>query len=171
MKKLNVIVRPVRIEDAESINAMRRMDGVRENTLGLFTERVTRAEAFIDKLTDNDYMLVAEVEEEEGVKQVVGVAHLFVASNPRSRHTAMFGIMVHQEFQGMGVGTVLMSKIVDLADNWLMLVRIELGVFVENEKAKKLYESFGFQVEGIKKYVAIRNGVYADEYLMARYRL
>ncbi len=38
-----------------------------------------------------------------------------------------------------------MSEILDLADNWLMLVRIELGVFTDNEKAIKLYEKFGFK--------------------------
>ncbi len=43
-----------------------------------------------------------------------------------------------------------MSEILDLADTWLMLVRIELGVFTDNEKAIKLYEKFGFEIEGTK---------------------
>lgn len=52
-----------------------------------------------------------------------------------------------------------------------MLVRVELTAFVENEGAVKLYQSLGFQIEGTKKYAAIRNGKYADEYLMARYKI
>jgi len=44
-------------------------------------------------------------------------------------------------------------------------------VSVENERAVKLYQSLGFQIEGVKKYAAIRNGKYADEYLMARYNV
>jgi len=61
--------------------------------------------------------------------------------------------------------------VIDLADNWLKLVRLELTAFVENEGAVRLYQSLGFQIEGVKKYAAIRNGEYADEYLMARYNV
>jgi putative acetyltransferase len=52
-----------------------------------------------------------------------------------------------------------------------MLVRLELTAFVENEGAVKLYKSLGFEIEGTKKYAVIRNGEYADEYLMARYKI
>lgn len=50
-----------------------------------------------------------------------------------------------------------------------MFVRLEPTVFVENDRAVKLYQSLGFQIEEIEKYAAIRNGKYADEYLMARH--
>ena len=33
-----------------------------------------------------------------------------------------------------------------------------------------LYRSLGFVVEGTERFAAIRDGRYADEYLMARYR-
>jgi len=52
-----------------------------------------------------------------------------------------------------------------------MLVRVELTAFVENEGAVKLYKSLGFEIEGIRKYSGIRDGKYADEYLMARYNI
>ncbi|MDF2521388.1 MAG: GCN5-related N-acetyltransferase, partial [Clostridia bacterium] len=87
------------------------------------------------------------------------------------RHSASIGIMVHAGYQGKGIGSALFEKVIDIADNWLMLVRLELGVFVENERAVKLYKSFGFQIEGRRKYAAVRNGEYADEYMMARYNI
>ena len=167
---MDFILRPVKLEDAPSINEMRRMDGVRENTLGLFSERITRSEDFIKGLTEYEHMLVAEVNE-DGVKKAVGVVGLHISRNPRLRHSASIGIMVHVDYQGKGIGTALLNKVIDLADNWLMLVRLELTAFVENEGAVKLYQSLGFQIEGTKKYAAIRNGKYADEYLMARYNL
>jgi putative acetyltransferase len=61
-----------------------------------------------------------------------------------------------------------MTAILDLADGWLMLKRVELCVFTDNERAIALYRSMGFVVEGTKKYAAARGGTYADEYLMAR---
>jgi putative acetyltransferase len=64
-----------------------------------------------------------------------------------------------------------MESILDLADNWLMLVRIELDVTEDNERAINLYRSFGFEIEGKKKYSIIKNGKYADLFMMARYTL
>lgn len=167
---LNFLIRSVRIEDATDINEMRRMDGVRENTLGLFSERVLQSEGRINGLSEHDHLLVSEVEE-NGMKKVIGVAGLHVNRNPRLRHSASIGIMVHADYQGKGIGTALLKKIIDLADNWLMLVRIELTVFIENDGAVKLYKSLGFEIEGTKKYAGIRNGKYADEYVMARYNI
>jgi L-phenylalanine/L-methionine N-acetyltransferase len=163
-------IRPVKLEDVSDINEMRRMDGVRENTLGMFSERIGSSENFIKGLTEHEHLLVAEVDVNGG-KKVIGVVGLHVNRNPRLRHSASIGIMMHVEYQGKGIGTALLKKVIDLADNWLMLIRVELTAFVENEGAVRLYQSFGFQIEGTKRYAAIRNGKYADEYLMARYNL
>ncbi len=167
---MDFVIRPVKLEDAASINEIRRMDGVRENTLGIFSERVTRSEDFIKGLNEYEHLIVAEVDE-NGVKKAVGLIGLHANRNPRLRHSAIIGIMVHADYQGKGIGTALLKKVIDLADNWLMLVRLELTAFVENEGAVKLYRSLGFQIEGTKKYAAIRSGKYADEYLMARYNV
>jgi len=167
---MDFTIRPIMMKDAEDINEMRRMDKVRENTLGIISERLVYTQDFINSLTENDHLLVAEVFE-NGVKKVVGIVGLNVNSNPRLRHSGSIGIMVHPDYQGRGIGTALLKKVIDLADNWLKLVRLELTAFVENEGAVRLYQSLGFQIEGVKKYAAIRNGEYADEYLMARYNV
>ena len=167
---MDFIIRPVKIEDAVFINEIRRQDGVRENIMAITSERVTRSEGFITGLTDNDHMLVSEVEE-DGSKRVVGVATLSVNKSNRVRHSGSIGIMVGKEYHGMGIGRALMTNLIDIADNWLMLVRIELGVFTDNEKAINLYKSLGFEIEGTKKSAIIRNGKYDDEYIMARYNI
>jgi len=159
-----MVIRPINIEDAAALNQMRTMGGVRENTLGMASERVSDTEAFIRALSSNDHLLVAEVN-----GTAVGCAGLQVSPKPRTRHTAGFGIMVHRDYQKQGIGKALMTAILDIADNWLKLKRVELCVFVENETAIAMYRKMGFVVEGTKKYAAVRNGQYADEYLMARY--
>ena len=75
---------------------------------------------------------------------VIGVVGLKVKPQLRMRHTADVGIFVHTDWQGKGVGTALMQAVLDLADNWLMLVRVELEVFTDNVKAIHLYEKLGF---------------------------
>jgi L-phenylalanine/L-methionine N-acetyltransferase len=165
---MNLVIRPIKLEDAPYINEIRRMDGVRENIMGIISERIARSEDFIKGLNENAHVLVAELTE-EGNKKVVGIIGLHVSPSVRARHSASLGIMIHKDYQGKGIGRALMSSILDLADNWLMLIRVDLEVFTDNERAINLYESFGFEMEGIRKYAIIKNGKYADDYLMARY--
>ncbi|SHF34505.1 GNAT family N-acetyltransferase [Caloramator proteoclasticus] len=166
---MDYLIRPIRLEDAEAINEMRRMDGVRETILGIKSERINKTEDFIKGLGANDHILVAEVNNVE--RKVVGVVGLHINTSLRARHCASVWIMVHKDYQGMGIGKALLKEVLDLADNWLKLVRVELSVFVDNERAINLYKSLGFQIEGTKKYAAIKNGEYADEFIMARYKI
>jgi putative acetyltransferase len=165
---LELTIRPVKIEDSKDINEIRRMKGVMENMLSISSERLDRTIKHTENLDLNTHILVVEVKENEN-RKVVGIGSLNVNSSPRLRHSGSLGISVHPDYQGMGIGKKLMEEIVDLADNWLMLVRIELGVYTDNHKAIKMYETFGFKKEGIKKYAVIKNGDYIDEIIMGRY--
>jgi putative acetyltransferase len=80
------------------------------------------------------------------------------------------GMSVHDDYQGRGVGTALMAAMVDLADNWLGLRRIELQVWTDNAPAIHLYEKFGFAIEGTGRQFARRAGELIDAYYMARLR-
>ncbi len=112
------------------------------------------------------YSLVACVDGE-----VVGQCGLHTSpSRPRRRHAASIGIVVRDDWQGKGVGTALMQALVDLSDKWLNLSRLELEVFTDNEPAIKLYQKFGFKIEGREVQHAFRDGQYVDSYLMARLR-
>jgi RimJ/RimL family protein N-acetyltransferase len=62
----------------------------------------------------------------------------------------------------------MLTKVLDLADNWLMLERIELTVLTTNPRAKALYERFGFTEEGRKKGSLKANGTFVDEIMMSR---
>ena len=63
-----------------------------------------------------------------------------------------------------------MQAAIELADKWLNLRRLELEVFVDNEPAIRLYEKFGFTIEGTLVDFAFRDGQYVDTYMMARVR-
>lgn len=168
--KNNFYVRPVLVEDAPAVNALRRMPGVFENILGIPSEPLLRNEQYLQTLDPNTHMFSAVHVTQDGTEMVIGTASLQVEANPRKRHCAGVGIMVHKDFQGLGVGTMLMEALLDIADNWLKLVRVELNVFADNEKAIHLYERMGFEKEGVKKKGSIRNGKYEDQLMMARVR-
>ena len=113
------------------------------------------------------YSLVACVDCE-----VVGLIGLHTFPNqPRRHHVGAIGMMVRDDWQGKGIGTRLMQTAVDLADKWLNLLRLELGVYPDNESAIKLYKKFGFQVEGAQVGSAFRDGEYMDTLMMACVRL
>jgi putative acetyltransferase len=103
--------------------------------------------------------------------EVVGNLGLHTSPNrPRRRHVGQIGMAVRDDWQGKGVGTALMQAAIDLADKWLNLRRLELEVFVDNTAAIRLYEKFGFAIEGRLVDFAFRDGQYVDTYIMARLR-
>lgn len=113
-----------------------------------------------------DLSLVAELG-----GQVVASAWLFSGSSHlRRRHTIGLGISVALPAQGRGVGNALMAALIDYADSWTPLLRIELTVYADNLRAIALYRRHGFVQEGYLRGYAIRHGEYADCLSMARWR-
>jgi L-phenylalanine/L-methionine N-acetyltransferase len=103
--------------------------------------------------------------------QVIGTLGLHTFPNtPRRRHVGQLGVAVRDDWQGKGAGTALMQAAVDLADKWLNLERLELDVYTDNAPAIRLYQKFGFAIEGTLARFAFRDGRYVDAYLMARLR-
>lgn len=103
--------------------------------------------------------------------KVIGVAGLEPASHPRRAHTGSIGMAVHDAYAGRGAGTALMAALVDQADRWLNIKRLELNVYADNARAIALYERFGFEREGLFRAYAWRDGAYVDSVAMARLNL
>ena len=76
--------------------------------------------------------------------------------------------MVDTTYQGKGVGSALMAAAVDLAENYLGLIRLQLEVYPDNFPGIALYEKFGFEREGVMRGFAFRDGAYVDVIVMAR---
>jgi putative acetyltransferase len=160
----DIIIRPIRIEDAETLWTIARQQGVIETTLALPSLRLDQRIKSIQELSEHDHYMVAEQ-----AGQIVGIAGLTVGTG-RLRHSAHLFLYVATQHQGQGIGSRLLQTLLDLADQWLLLRRVELTVLTENEGAKRLYERFGFVVEGCRKISVISQGELKDEWLMARYR-
>jgi L-phenylalanine/L-methionine N-acetyltransferase len=112
----------------------------------------------------NEIVLAACVDDKP-----VGLAGLHpVGASVRRRHVMMLGITVSKAHQGRGVGRALMAALLDYADNWAQVLRIELTVYHDNARAIALYERHGFEHEGRLKAYGLRNGVYEDVLSMAR---
>lgn len=165
-----IYIRPIRMEDARAIQEIRTSDGVREYILALPSERSSFCTEYIANLENSDHVFVAELQQ-EGRHKVIGMAGLHMQNGLRERHVATLGIMVNPAYQGLGVGGRLLKALLDLADRDLALVRVELTVFPDNDRAIAMYQAQGFLAEGTKRAAVIRNGSYADLLLMARIHL
>jgi putative acetyltransferase len=159
----DLIIRPVSLQDAAALWTIAREPGVIETTLALPGLRLEQRVKSLSELSEHDHYLVAEK-----ATQVVGLGGLTVGTG-RLRHSGSLFVYVASAYQGQGIGTQLLRALLDLADQWLLLRRVELTVLTENEGAKRLYERLGFVVEGCRKMSVISQGELKDEWLMARY--
>jgi L-phenylalanine/L-methionine N-acetyltransferase len=101
---------------------------------------------------------------------VIGNCGLEQFSRIRRSHCGGIGMGVAVAWQGKGVGSKLLAAVLDVADNWMNLQRVELTVYADNEAAHGLYRKFGFETEGLLRDYAIRDGGLVDALSMARLR-
>ena len=87
----------------------------------------------------------------------------------RRSHCGSVGIAVAKGWHGQGIGSLL-GALLDVADNWMNLRRVELMVYTDNEPAIALYRKHGFEVEGELRDYAVRDGRHVNAYAMARLR-
>jgi putative acetyltransferase len=161
---MNLQIRPIRVQDAPAIHRIHLQESVIPYILSLPSDRLEQVEDRIKKLGPNQHEFVAELDGE-----VVGHAGLVQLAGRRS-HVGMLYLSVDSSHHGKGIGSALITKILDLADHWLMLERVELGVLSTNPWAQALYQRFGFVVEGTKRGAIRSAGQYVDEVIMSRLR-
>ncbi|XOW21446.1 GNAT family N-acetyltransferase [Lactococcus cremoris] len=81
----------------------------------------------------------------------------------RIRHIAELFIAVAQDFQGYGIGSILLEDALDWIKEVGLIKRLELTVQARNHKARHLYEKFDFALEATKKWGARdENGQFID---------
>jgi RimJ/RimL family protein N-acetyltransferase len=162
---VNVSIRPVQANDADAIHRISTQETVLPFMVWLPSLRTEQVETMLKNLGPNDHYFVAEIDH-----AVVGYVCLTQSRGARRSHVGELYIGVDSAHHGRGIGTALLEKVIDLADNWLFLHRVELEVLETNPLAQKLYERLGFEVEG-RKVGAIRSlGNYVDVFNMARLR-
>lgn len=140
---MGINVRAVEIQDARAIHRICIQDDVLPYMVFLPSMRVEAMENRIRNLAPNQFEFVAEYDGE-----VVGFVGLTQSPGRRSHSGDLF-IGVDSEYHNKGIGRALLTKMLDLADNWLMLESRTRCIRNES-KAKALYEKFGFVEEGVK---------------------
>jgi L-phenylalanine/L-methionine N-acetyltransferase len=165
-EKINFTIRRAEPEDYKSMHLIFTGPKAFRGTLQLPFPSAELWRKRLAEPPEGTFNLLACVEDE-----IVGQLGLHTFPNhPRRRHAGQIGMAVRDDWHGKGAGTALMRAAVDLADKWLNLMRLELDVYTDNEPAIRLYQKFGFVIEGTLVDYAYRDGQFVDTYTMARLR-
>jgi L-phenylalanine/L-methionine N-acetyltransferase len=165
-----LVIRPAEPSDAAEVSALMGSPGVFEGTLQMPLAAVASRVEMLSKIDPNAVRLVAvQRDAATGAERMAAHAGLFLShTSLRRMHARGLGITVGKDFQGQGLGDRLMHSVLDWADNWAGVLRIELTVFTDNARAIDLYQRHGFVQEGVLRAYALRGGEYVDALSMAR---
>jgi len=103
-----------------------------------------RIERWTSDLTNN-ITLLARSED-----RVVGHLQMFRIPFERRKGVADLFIYIHQDFQNLGLGTLMMKKAIEVAKE-RGFHRLGLTVVADNHRAIKVYEKVGFKKEGVAR--------------------
>ncbi|MEU5120397.1 GNAT family protein [Streptomyces asoensis] len=85
--------------------------------------------------------------------------------DPAAR-SCSFRTLIGPRGRGRGLGTEATRLIVGHGFERLGLHRVQLELYGDNARARRVYEKAGFVVEGVRREAALRDGVWVDEVLM-----
>ena len=160
-----LMIRAARTSDFEGVAAISALPGFRFGTMRLPHRSPEETRRFLEGVGPDDLSLVAE---RDGA--VLGSAG-WQRFKGRRGHVAAIGLGVHDAHVGYGIGTALLTALVEAADRWYAIRRLELGVYTDNAGAIRLYRRFGFEEEGVSRDDAFRDGRHVDVLRMARIRV
>ena len=160
----DVVIRATEPSDAAGLSAVFGRLGTVEGTLQVPDMAVASRIEHLQKIDPRDCRLVAVA----GGDIVGGAGLHVVGMSLRRQHVRALGIGIVPEWQGRGLGRRMIERLLDWADNWAGVLRVELHVHADNGRAKKLYESLGFVEEGLHRGYSLKGGQFVDSYSMAR---
>ncbi len=163
-------IRPWRMEDApdlvRAINNPKILDNLRDGIP--FPYGLSDAQGFIRAmLSAEDGAAYAWAIDVDGV--AAGSIGVFRQQNIH-RRTAEMGYYVAEAHWGMGVATMAVRAACDWAFENTDLLRIYAEPFARNAASCRVLEKAGFQLEGLMRRNAVKNGDVLDMKLYARLR-
>ena len=158
-----VVIRPSRLRDAESL--LRNVNLIGREEVYILLDQVSpnldeerRWLGTFDGV--RAVLLVADA-----AGEAIGSADCHAGTYAKTRHVGGIGIAIRDGWRGVGLGRILMERILE----WMRargFKKAELAVFGTNERARRLYESLGFETEGTSRRHVLIRGAYVDEILM-----
>jgi ribosomal protein S18 acetylase RimI-like enzyme len=129
---------------------------------GIKARPIESTRKFVLNNIENNYPQYIAVED----KQVVGWCDIIPMRGMDFAHSGTLGMGVHRDYRNMGIGSALLDATLEAAKRF-GLERVELEVYTSNTIAMRMYEKYGFKLEGIKRKARKLDGKYYDIQVMA----
>ncbi len=159
----NVVLRPAMKIDAKEI--IKAADAIVESREYIQKEKarsLSEEQAFIDKVEKEGHLYA--VVEVDG--KIHGIARVLRGELEMKRHCGVFRTWISENVQGIGIGKSIMKYALDWCEKE-GLHKLWLTVFSSNTIAHKLYEQYGFVIEGVQEDQLCIKGEFEDEIYMA----
>lgn len=155
---MGIEIREIEVEDyKEILDFMKKVKGETNFLLGYPDEMKLSYEdekEFIKRVksseTSNHFVAMKE-------DKMIGCISFNGNIARKMKHYGTIGISVLKEYWGKGIATSLLEKLISWAKE-KGIKKINLDVFENNKRAIKLYEKFGFRLEG-----CIEDGIFDGE--------
>lgn len=103
----------------------------------------------------------------EANKIIIGILNFEAKPRRRISHTGEFGMGLHRDYRGMGIGKILMIKFIEWARSNSQIEKLNLRVLEDNIKAISIYKKLGFKEDGRKtNEIKLEDGSYLDDISM-----
>ena len=105
------------------------------------------------------------IDETQGV--MAADCFALVGKRWKESHVATVGVGLLAAYQGQGLGRALMERCIAWARAEQSVRKLQLSMFADNTPARRLYESLGFEHEGVRPRAFRQpDGSYHDDVLM-----
>jgi ribosomal protein S18 acetylase RimI-like enzyme len=142
-----VILRPEDIKDLEPVWEM--FSTLSDASLQYLPIPVTRerVEGWFSEINFEKVLPILGFVEEGGKKRNISSSTLAFSEMEYNKHVGIFGITVHDDYQGRGLGSIITEYMIEIARE-KGLKKIALEVAAHNSKAISMYIQHGFKIEG-----------------------
>lgn len=155
-----VMIDIISVDDAEALLTYSQQVGAETEYLTFgakgidltLEQEVLRIQSILEM--DNQLMLVAKID-----GRIIAVANISTSLREKLCHVGEVGISVLKEYWGQGLASALLGELLEWTKNYSNIVRLELEVVSDNERAIQLYQRFGFEKEAtLKKAIKLSDG-------------
>lgn len=98
----------------------------------------------------------------------IGTSEVSFKTGIKLSHRATIGISILKEYWGLGIGSAMFRELISEAEKHGTEI-LELEFLEGNERGRRLYEKFGFEIVGYRpNAVKLKNGRYLSEIFMQK---
>lgn len=113
----------------------------------------------------NSFVLICCVNEE-----IAGICDVTFKTGIKTAHRASVGIGLRKKYWNIGIGSAMFQELINAATERGGIDFMELEFTKGNERAKALYEKFGFEIVSEKpKAYKLKDGTYQDIVYMQKF--